>query len=82
MITVHDIGLIGNSNTSDGQVGSGNEFVFRTRLPRLEIKRFSGDITKRQTFLYQFQAAVDKTTLPKVNKFTYPKSLLEGRLSI
>jgi hypothetical protein len=50
----------------------------QTRLPKLEITKFKGEITEWQTFWDQFETIVHKTDLPVVNKFTYLKSLLEG----
>jgi len=48
------------------------------RLPKLEINKFNGDLTKWQTFWDQFEAIVDKSDMAAVTKFSYLISLLEG----
>ena len=50
-----------------------------TKLPKIELKPFGGDILEWQTFWDQFQSAVhNKPKLADVDKFTYLKSLLKG----
>ncbi|KAG1682986.1 hypothetical protein GQR58_010380 [Nymphon striatum] len=48
------------------------------RLPRIELTKFDGDVTKWQSFWDKFVALVDKSDIPKISKFTYLESLLEG----
>ena len=57
-----------------GQAGTGKH----VKLPKLQLPKFAGDVTQFQEFWDQFEATVDKTDLPVVNKFTYLKNLLEG----
>lgn len=48
------------------------------KLPRLELPKFSGELTQWQSFWDLFVAMVDDSTLPAISKFTYLQSLLEG----
>ncbi|KAK3738950.1 hypothetical protein RRG08_006517 [Elysia crispata] len=49
-----------------------------TKLPKLEIPKYSGDYTQWQPFWDKFTAVIDQSNLPVVNKFTYLQSLLQG----
>ena len=56
--------------------------VAKTRLPRLELARFKGDVTGWTTFWDTFKAAVhDNTDISKIDKFHYLNSSLEGTAS-
>ena len=49
------------------------------KLPRIELPKFNGDVLKFQNFWDQFEAAVhNNDDLPKVQKFTYLRSVLTG----
>ena len=49
------------------------------KLPKLNIKKFDGDITEWSSFWDIFEASVHKRTdLEGIEKFTYLKGLLEG----
>lgn len=48
------------------------------KLPRIEISKFNGDVTKWQSFWDKFNALIDKSNLPKISKFSYLESFLEG----
>ena len=48
------------------------------KLPRLELPKFSGELTKWQSFWDLFVAMVDDSSLPAISKFSYLQSLLEG----
>lgn len=51
----------------------------RTRLPKLNLPRFKGDITKWNTFWDCFNSAVHSNdALSTIDKFNYLNSLLEG----
>jgi len=51
----------------------------KVKLPKLEPKRFNGDLTKWEAFWSTFNSAIHlNTTLSAVDKFTYLNSLLEG----
>ena len=53
-----------------------------SRLPKLDLPKFSGDPLGWQTFWDSFQAAVHSNTrLTGVEKFNYLRSLLEGEAS-
>ena len=48
------------------------------KLPKLVLKRFSGDITKWCSFWDTFEAAIHKNSkLATIDKFNYLNSLLE-----
>ena len=48
------------------------------RLPKLELPTFGGDSREWTSFWEQFEAAVHKTELPDVTKFSYLRTLLIG----
>ena len=55
------------------------QFVPKTRLPKLFMSKFNGEITKFRTFWDSFQSAVDNNpNLTPIDKFNYLYSLLEG----
>ena len=66
-----------NPNASTLSVDPASE-VCKVKLPKLEIPKFSGDLTKWTTFWESFEALVHNSSLPTINKFTYLQSLLEG----
>ena len=56
-----------------------NQNVVRTRLPKLSLPKFRGDVTKWNTFWDSFQSAVDRNEgITNIDKFNYLKSVLEG----
>ncbi|XP_066958135.1 uncharacterized protein [Macrobrachium rosenbergii] len=48
------------------------------KLPRLELPKYSGDLTEWQSFCERFDALVDQSELPVISKFSYLQSLLQG----
>ena len=48
------------------------------RLPKIELPKFGGDCLEWTPYWECFEAAVHRTTLSDVNKFTYLKSILYG----
>lgn len=48
------------------------------KLPRLELPKFSGELTDWQAFWDRFEALVDQSELPVISKFSYLQSLLKG----
>ena len=51
----------------------------RTRLPKLVLPQFKGDVTKRTALWDAFNSTVHQATqISKVDKFNYLNSLLEG----
>ena len=56
-----------------------NTGVANTKLPKIELPPFEGDILHWQTFWDKFESNVhSKTTLSDVDKFSYLSSLLKG----
>ncbi|KAK4324412.1 hypothetical protein Pmani_004972 [Petrolisthes manimaculis] len=48
------------------------------KLPRLELPKYTGELTDWQSFWDRFEALVDQSELPVISKFSYLQSLLEG----
>ena len=67
-----------------GNFGNGTETpkAARTKLPKLTLRRFKGDVTQFRTFWDTFESAVHSNPgLTKIDKFSYLVSLLEGSAS-
>ena len=76
-----------SSNTSSGDTGNIEHTTqinpaansTRVRLPKLELKRFDGELKMWIPFWDSFESAVHNSTeLSPVDKFNYLKSLLDG----
>lgn len=65
------------SDESDS-ISSSSKDKSEVKLPRLELPKFSGDLTDWQSFWDRFEALVDQSDLPVISKFSYLQSLLEG----
>ena len=50
----------------------------KTRLPKIEMPKFDGEVTQWQSFCDQFTAIIDNSEQSNVNKFSYLRSLLTG----
>ena len=49
------------------------------RLPKLELRRFDGELTEWTAFWDSYESAIHNSTdLSAIDKFTYLRSLLEG----
>ena len=48
------------------------------KLPRLELPKFSGELTDWQSFWDRFEALVNQSDLPVISKFSYSQSILQG----
>ena len=67
-----------------GNTGIGTEApkAARTKLPKLTLRRFRGDVTQFRTFWDTFESTVHSNPgLTKIDKFSYLVSLLEGSAS-
>ena len=67
-----------------GNSGTGTEIpkAARTKLPKLTLHRFKGEVTQFRTFWDTFESAVHSNPgLTKIDKFSYLVSLLEGSAS-
>ena len=52
----------------------------KAKLPKLQVKPFSGEPTDYQSFMDNFISAIDSNTiLTNVDKFVYLKNLLQGK---
>ena len=51
----------------------------KSKLPRIELPKFSGDVTKFRTFWESFESSIHQNTgLSVIDKFNYLRALLEG----
>jgi len=67
------------SSTSESQ-DWGNPSTVRVKLPKLELRKFSGDIHEFQEFWDSFSSAIHENTgLANVDKLKYLKGFLEGQ---
>ena len=67
-----------------GNFGNGTENpkTARTKLPKITLRRFKGDVTQFHTFWDTFESQVHSNLgLTKIDKFSYLVSLLEGTAS-
>lgn len=66
------------SNQNSDKTSSTSKERSEVKLPRLELPKFSGDLTEWQSFWDRFEALVDQSELPDISKFSYLQSLLQG----
>ena len=63
-----------DGNGSDMSASSTNTKV---KLPKLELPKFTGEVTEWQSFWDQFKSHIDDSDIPVISKFSYLVSLLE-----
>lgn len=69
-----------NTSSSSGSSNSGGTTQGQSvRLPKLEIKKFSGNISDWQQFWSHFEGSIHLSSLNKTDKFHYLNSYLEGQ---
>ena len=56
-------------------------FETSIKLPRIEIKRFGGELTQWKSFIDTFEAAIHKSSLSNAEKFNYLKGYLQENAS-
>jgi len=57
-------------------------FTLKPKLPKIELARFSGDVTKFCSFWESFESTVDQNpNLSAIDKFNYLNTLLEGAVA-
>ena len=62
---------------NDSSISLESKERIEAKLPKLELPKFSGDVTQWQSFLDRFNAIIDnRQDISDVNKFTYLLSLL------
>ena len=59
-------------------VGDISTALAEVKLPKLELKKFRGDILEYEAWWDVFSLIHESTTLPTISKFAYLKSCLEG----
>lgn len=77
-------GSSSGSQQPQGNFGNGTENpkTARTKLPKITLHRFKGDVTQFRTFWDTFESQVHSNPgLTKIDKFSYLVSLLEGTAS-
>ena len=67
-----------NPIDSNDSASNSSKDKTEVKLPRLELPKFSGDLTDWQSFWDRFEALVDQSDLPVISKFSYLQSLLQG----
>ena len=68
-----------NSSIQAGTQSNASTIPTHAKLPKLELRKFSGDPINWHPFWESFESAIHKnTTLSDVERFQYLKSLLEG----
>ena len=66
-------------NSLDRSNIENSNFQQQVRLPKSNLPRFNGDITRCQSFWQSFKCSIDKNeTISEVHKMNYLMSLLEG----
>ena len=77
--------LLDRLNAADEDKGSVHssasesiQSVKMAKLPKIELPKFTGDVTEWQSFWDKFVAIIDTSDLPDISKFTYLQSLLDG----
>ncbi|XP_064081091.1 uncharacterized protein LOC135197843 [Macrobrachium nipponense] len=72
------VGPGSKAGSISGQSSSQESDVTNVKLPKLELPKFSGEVTQWQSFWDHYTSHIDATDLPVISKFTYLLSLLEG----
>ena len=70
--------LMGDQPAPEDIKEDGKKVQSFAKLPKLEIKYFSGDPLEFPTFQQQFDACIGRSELADVRKFSYLKGLLKG----
>ena len=75
--TVTQTGHVEREAKVETDLSVGESLVTKSKLPKITLSRFSGDITRFRPFWDRFESAVDKNTaLSPVDKFNYSQCLL------
>ena len=78
LIKVKEILVSINDSVAENRNVSKASNNVNARLPKLELPKFNGDVTKWQTFWDKFNAIVHQNSdISDINKFTYLQSLLK-----
>ena len=79
VFTPRRLELLTENSPSGRSMSSSSSVQTGIKLPKISLARFSGDITKYQSFWQCFRSAVhENTTISTVQKFTYLMCSLEG----
>ena len=69
---------VSGTSPSSSNVSQNSSYSATVKLPKLSLKKFSGDVTKWTTFWECYESAIhNNANLTKIEKFNYLKSLLE-----
>ena len=79
---VNNAASLSSSNTEFATISSPantSTTTIKAKLPKLTLRKFSGDSKSWQSFWDSFEAAVhNNSSVSKIDKFNYLKSLVEG----
>ena len=67
-----------NDEDSTSSSSSASSSALETRLPKMDLPKFSGNVHEYTSFWEQFAEGVHNKRIPDVSKFSYLRSLLEG----
>lgn len=71
-------GTSAETSTNEGSVATNSTAKIRAKLPKLEVKRFKGNVCKWQEFWDSFESSIHQNDcLSDVDKFNYLRGLLE-----
>ena len=72
-------GAVPTRQSGETSSGSGVHLTGKTKLPKLELQKFSGDPLKWQEFWDQFKTSIHSNeTISEVERFSYLKRYLDG----
>ena len=70
--------FVNGTSPSLSNVSQNSSYSATVKLPKLSLKKFSGDVTKWTTFWECYESAIhNNANLTKIERFNYLKSLLE-----
>lgn len=64
------------------QINTKEKSKSNSKLPKLVISKFNGELTDWLRFWNQFQAEIEAAEIPVVTKFSYLKELLEAKVRV
>ena len=71
--------LLNNSSIKLGEGSQSNDLGIKAKLPKINLRPFSGDPINLQPFLDSFKSAIDDNKkLSSIDKMNYLRSLLNG----
>ena len=82
IVALLDERSVSSTRASPGNSADAAAATNAVRLPKLEVKKFSGKVDEWQTFWDNFECAIHKNnSLAEIDKFSYLRGLVEGKAS-